>query len=146
MADTMVFPEGTIRVDRAGDFFYGDERVEHPRVLRMLKIGLVQLEPGVYGFRLGPRTVTVEVEDAPWQVEKVLTTDAGPVARLSNETEHAIAAGAVVYRGDVPYLTLPDGEARFQPLAALRLGDWLIERDGAIVLRIGDEDRVVGEL
>lgn len=134
----LVFSSGALRLDRRGRFFYGEQEVSHPRVLRMLRIGLTDLGGGRYGYRLGPRTVEVLVEDAPFHVVG-LREDGGLFAMLTNEAEAPICAERLIYRGDVPYLGLEGGaEACFLPSAALALSSFLgFDEDGGCFLELG---------
>jgi hypothetical protein len=134
----ITFENQPIKLDREGVFWYGEQVVEHPRIARMLRIGLKRLAEGGYGYMMGPRSVSIEVEDAPFQVLSLHAEAAGLRLHLSDESDEILDPQSLLYRGDIPYCTLERGDpARFTRLAALNLGQLLDFLDGQVTLTVG---------
>jgi hypothetical protein len=138
MADFVELRSGQIRIDARGELWYGEQRIEHPRVLHMLRVGLRSLPTGGYGYLMGPHSVRVIVDDAPFLVVALWSTERGAKVRLACGRELEVDPEALSYRGDIPYLCLPAGDrARFAPSPALALGH-LLEGDGdGVVVVLG---------
>lgn len=144
MPSFMIFPSGALRLDRDGCFWHGQQRVEHPRILSMLRAQFQRLEGGGYGYQLGPHRVEVELEDAPFVVESVIVGDQEIRLWLSNDQQQALRPETLEYRGDVPYCRLEnDDPARFLPGAALTLGHQLEQRGDDFVLCLGGQETVI---
>ena len=127
------FDEQRIKLDQHGQFWYGEQLVEHPGIERMLRIGLKRLPNEAYGYIMGPRSVEIIVEDAPFQVLAVHEESEGLGLSLSDESYEYLSGESLFYKGDVPYCMLKRGDkARFTPIGALSLGHFL-EFDGGEV-------------
>jgi hypothetical protein len=138
------FDDHEIKLDEHGVFWYGAQRVEHPRVERMLRIGLRRLPGGGYGYIVGPKSVEVEVEDAPFQVLSVHQEDARLILSLSDESHEMLDPESLYYLGDVPYCTLKRGDkSRFSPLAALALGHFLDFEENKVILELQGQRFVI---
>lgn len=120
------FDEHTIKLDEHGRFWYGPQLVEHPGIERMLRIGLKRLPNDGYGYIMGPRSVEIVVEDAPFQVLGIHEEEDGLGLSLSDESYELLFPETLRYIDDIPYCTLKRGDrARFTPVGALSLGHFL---------------------
>ena len=79
-----------LRVDRDGNWFHDDAEVTHPGILANLRENLRVDERGHY-LQIGPARVPVEVEDAPFVVERVEVQGEGLIATLNDLTREPVA-------------------------------------------------------
>jgi hypothetical protein len=78
---TWVLPR--LRIDREGVWFHDDAEVTHEGIVANLRENLRVDEQGHY-LQIGPARVPVEVEDAPFVVERVERAGDGLVATLND--------------------------------------------------------------
>lgn len=118
--------ESKIRIDREGNFWHEEERVEHPGLARALASWIaIDSETGRYVLRNGLDWCFVTVDDTPLVVRTATVSEYGEVTLgLSDGTEEALDPATlrvdedgVVYC-DVRAGTLP---ARFSRAAAFAL-------------------------
>lgn len=145
MADLAFLKQNeTIRIDAQGEFYYGDLPIEHPRILKMLRLGLCSIGHGKYGYKLGPRAVEIDVEDTPHFVTAVhnennemwISSSRGHLEKFQPET--------LYYRENRPYCELQCGEpAKFIPRAAVSLIHWLEFETTGVYLNLNGHKRKI---
>lgn len=134
------FEDHQIKLDAQGRFWYGPQLVEHPRIERMLRLGLKRLPNNGYGYIMGPRSVEIIVEDAPFQVLGIHEEEEGLGISLSDESYEILRPESLRYKDDIPYCTLERGDpARFTPVGALSLGHFLDFEDEKVFLVVKSE-------
>ena len=137
-----------IRLDRDGRWWHDDELIEHPKIVEAFNTGLVPTDDGRFKLEFGWDWCFVEVEDAAYRVTAVdRAPDGGCLLRLSNRRTEPLAPGTLALEEDgVLSCRVMGGraKARFSRDAQFQLGEWMEERDGQIVLRLGDRAHVVG--
>ncbi|HUP35932.1 MAG TPA: DUF2946 family protein [Candidatus Limnocylindria bacterium] len=79
-----------LRIDRDGVWFHDDAEVTHPGIIANLRENLRVDERGHY-LQIGPARVPVEVEDAPYVVERVEVQGEGLAATLNDLTREPVA-------------------------------------------------------
>jgi hypothetical protein len=79
-----------LRIDRDGNWFHDDAEVTHPGIIANLRDNLRVDERGHY-LQIGPARVPVEVEDAPYVVERVEALGDGLTATLNDLTREPVA-------------------------------------------------------
>jgi hypothetical protein len=79
-----------LRIDRDGLWFHDDAEVTHPGIIANLRENLRVDERGHY-LQVGPARVPVEVEDAPYVVERVEAQGEGLAATLNDLTREPLA-------------------------------------------------------
>lgn len=79
-----------LRIDRDGVWFHEDAEVTHPGIIANLRENLRVDERGHY-LQIGPARVPVEVEDAPYVVERVEAQGEGLAATLNDLTREPVA-------------------------------------------------------
>jgi hypothetical protein len=105
-----------LRIDRDGAWFHDDAEVTHAGILANLRDNLRVDERGHY-LQIGPVRVPVEVEDAPFVVERVEAEGDGLVATLNDLTRERLVLDTLrVDERGIPRCRVKDG--RF----AARLG------------------------
>jgi hypothetical protein len=128
------------RIDRSGDWFDGDGEITHPGIVANLRSNLRRDAEG-YFIKTRVR-IPVEVEDAPFVVERVEVRGERLAAVLNDGAVSTVDPATVrVTADDVPYCAVKEGafEARLSRAAAYQLLA-LVETDpatGAATLRVG---------
>jgi len=79
-----------LRIDRDGVWFHDDAEVTHPGIVANLRDNLRVDERGHY-LQIGPARVPVEVEDAPFVVERVEVVGSGLAATLNDLSREPVA-------------------------------------------------------
>jgi hypothetical protein len=79
-----------LRIDREGVWFHDDAEVTHEGIVANLRENLRVDEQGHY-LEIGPARVPVEVEDAPFVVERVERAGDGLVATLNDLSREPVA-------------------------------------------------------
>jgi hypothetical protein len=79
-----------LRIDRDGVWFHDDAEVTHQGIVANLRESLRVDEQGHY-LQIGPARVPVEVEDAPFVVERVEREGDGLVATLNDLSREEVA-------------------------------------------------------
>ena len=112
-----------LRIDREGLWFHDDAEVTHEGILASLRAGLRVDERGHY-LQIGPARVPVEVEDAPFVVERVEVDGEGLAATLNDLTREPIALDTLrVDERGIPRCRVKGGRfaARLSRAAAYQL-------------------------
>jgi hypothetical protein len=123
--------ESTIRLDRQGRFFHDMEAVTHPGMARAFASWVGRHpDDGRFILNNGWDWTYFEVEDAPFFVDSVEASDAGPVLLLSDGSREPLDPTALRSgEGDALYVRVKGGafEARFRQAAQIGLAPWLEE-------------------
>jgi len=112
-----------LRIDREGVWFHDDAEVTHPGIVANLRETLQVDERGHY-LQIGPARVPVEVEDAPFVVERVEAQGEQLVATLNDLTRAAVALDTLrVDERGIPRCRVKDGrfDARLGRAATYQL-------------------------
>ncbi|HSD30777.1 MAG TPA: hypothetical protein VLB49_02620 [Gemmatimonadales bacterium] len=112
-----------LRIDRDGVWFHDDAEVTHAGIVANLRANL-QVDGRGYHLQIGPVRVPVEVEDAPFVVERVETTGEGLTATLNDLTREPVALDTLrVDERGIPRCRVKDGrfDARLSRAAAYQL-------------------------
>jgi hypothetical protein len=79
-----------LRIDREGAWFHDDAEVTHVGIVANLRENL-QVDEGGHYLQIGPARVPVEVEDAPFVVERVEAEGERLVATLNDQSREPVA-------------------------------------------------------
>ncbi len=79
-----------LRIDRDGAWFHDDAEITHEGILANLRDGL-QVDAQGHFMQVGPVRITVEVEDAPFIVERVEVEGTGLAATLNDMSREPVA-------------------------------------------------------
>ena len=85
---TWVLPR--LRIDRDGVWYHDEAEVTHAGIVASLRDNL-QVDEGGHFLQIGPARVPVEVEDAPFVVERVENEGEGLVATLNDLSREPLA-------------------------------------------------------
>jgi uncharacterized protein len=150
-----------LRLDREGRWWFEGDAVTHPRVKALFHRSLVQVnleretaphsergEGGKWALSVGRYTYPVTVEDTGLFVEGIALGREGAALSLSNGGEAMLDLSTVTYSGTGGLYCEVDGvKARFKHGAYHELlGECLREEEGMAVLRLGGQERILGEL
>lgn len=126
-----------IRIDREGQWYYGDAPIVHPGVRSLFWEHLERTPEGGYRIRMGQEVCEVEVEDVPFVVRQVELDRWPPRALLNDGSWEEFDPRSVRMRDGVPYVPVKGGafEARFSRQASYDLLR-AVEPDGT--LRVGE--------
>lgn len=130
-----------IRLDREFRWWHDDEPIEHPKIIEAFNTGLVPTDDGKFKLHFGWDWCFVEVEDAAYRVLGVDASDDRVSLRLSDRTAEPLAPATLLLEPDgVLACRVKEGraKARFTRDAQFQLGSLLDEREGRVVLRVGD--------
>lgn len=112
-----------LRIDREGAWFHDDAEVTHAGIVANLRETLQVDERGHY-LQIGPARVPVEVEDAPFVVERVEAEGERLVATLNDLSREAVALDTLrVDERGIPRCRVKGGRfaARFARAATYQL-------------------------
>jgi hypothetical protein len=112
-----------LRIDREGVWFHDDAEVTHARIVANLRENLQVDERGHY-LQIGPARVPVEVEDAPFVVERVEAQGEQLVATLNDLSREPVALDTLrVDERGIPRCRVKDGrfDARLGRAATYQL-------------------------
>ena len=112
-----------LRIDRDGTWFHDDAEVTHPGIIANLRDNLRVDERGHY-LQIGPARVPVEVEDAPYVVERVEALGDGLTATLNDLTREPVALDTLrVDERGIPRCRVKEGrfDARLSRAATSQL-------------------------
>jgi hypothetical protein len=129
-----------LRIDRQGAWFHDDAEVTHEGILASLRAGLRVDERGHY-LQIGPARVPVEVQDAPFVVERVEVDGDELIATLNDLTREPVALDSLCVDGrGIPRCRVKGGrfDARLSRAAAYQLLQHVqTPADGPPVLALG---------
>jgi hypothetical protein len=112
-----------LRIDRDGNWFHDETEVTHPGIIANLRDNLQVDERGHY-LQIGPARVPVEVEDAPYVVERVEALGDGLTATLNDLTREPVALDTLrVDERGIPRCRVKEGrfDARLSRAATYQL-------------------------
>ncbi|HSL48925.1 MAG TPA: hypothetical protein VK878_07630 [Candidatus Deferrimicrobiaceae bacterium] len=112
-----------LRIDREGVWFHDDAEVTHAGIVANLRENLQVDERGHY-LQIGPARVPVEVEDAPFVVERVEAQGEQLVATLNDLSREPVALDTLrVDQRGIPRCRVKDGrfDARLGRAATYQL-------------------------
>lgn len=112
-----------LRIDREGVWFHDDAEVTHAGIVANLRENLQVDERGHY-LQIGPARVPVEVEDAPFVVERVEAQGEQLVATLNDLSREPVALDTLrVDERGIPRCRVKDGrfDARLGRAATYQL-------------------------
>lgn len=112
-----------LRIDRDGAWYHDDAEVTHAGILANLRGNLQVDEQGHY-LRIGPVRVPVEVEDAPFVVERVEVDGDRLAATLNDESREPLALDTLrIDERAIPRCRVKGGrfDARLSRAAAYQL-------------------------
>ena len=112
-----------LRIDRDGNWFHDDAEVTHPGIIANLRDNLRVDERGHY-LQIGPARVPVEVEDAPYVVERVEALGDSLTATLNDLTREPVALDTLrVDERGIPRCRVKEGrfDARLSRAATYQL-------------------------
>ncbi|HYB69399.1 MAG TPA: DUF1285 domain-containing protein [Candidatus Bathyarchaeia archaeon] len=112
-----------LRIDRDGTWFHDDAEVTHAGILTNLRGGL-QVDAHGHYLQIGPARVPVEVEDAPFVVDRVELDDDELVATLNDGSREPLAVATLrLDERSIPRCRVKGGrfEARLSRAATYQL-------------------------
>jgi hypothetical protein len=112
-----------LRIDRDGNWFHDDAEVTHPGIIANLRDNLQVDERGHY-LQIGPARVPVEVEDAPFVVERVEVEGNELAATLNDMSREPLALDTLrMDERDIPRCRVKNGrfDARLSRAATYQL-------------------------
>ncbi len=122
-----------LRIDLDGAWYHDDAEVTHAGILANLRSNLQVDEQGHY-LRIGPVRVPVEVEDAPFVVERVEVDGDGLAATLNDESREPLALDTLrIDERAIPRCRVKGGrfDARLSRAAAYQLLQHVEPGEGA---------------
>ncbi len=129
-----------LRMSARGQFFVGDEPVEHPGVARLFRSSLDRLDSGDLIVRVGTQWTYLTVEDQPYRASSARIDGAGTLlAFLDDGREVAIAWSSLVEdeRGLAGLAPTPTGAligVRLSNAAAVAASEGLsVDEDGRLI-------------
>ena len=133
-----------IRFGRDGRWYADDEPIPNPRIAQLFSKSVVRQADGTYRIEIGWDKAPIEVEDTPYVVRSVDSTDAGGfVVELNDESrEPLVLASLSISADNVLYCAVKRGaeRARFLRAAYYQLAPFLHESDGRFVVRVEARD------
>lgn len=122
-----------LRLDRDGNWWHDDVRVEHPRIIEVFNQGLEPAEGGRFILRVGQDWCFVTVEDTAYHVLAVDDIQGVPWLLLSDRTTEPLEPASLELDPEGALrCRVKSGRAaaRFTRGAQFQLGAWLVEAEG----------------
>ena len=135
-----------LRIDREGAWFHDEAEVTHAGIVANLRENLRVDERGHY-LQIGPARVPVEVEDAPFVVERVEAEGERLVATLNDLSREPVALDTLrVDERGIPRCRVKGGRfaARFARAATYQLLQHVDAAAGPALVLGGRRHRVPG--
>lgn len=132
-------------IDKEGRWFQNGAEIIHQEIYRQFCAMLEHSPDGGYQVRMGREICRVEVEDAPFVVQRVMEEDTHGVSILLNDgtTESFDPERFWIGADNVPYCTVKDGvfHARFSRPAYYQMAQHIRpgEKDDDFFLVLGDK-------
>jgi hypothetical protein len=118
-------------IDKDGRWFQNGAEITHPEVYRQFNGMLERDCIGGYRVRMGPEICAVEVEDAPFVVQRVWEDELGAVQMELNDGSHEAFDPKVFWIGDdnVPYsyVKQENFHARFSRPAYYQIARYIVQ-------------------
>ena len=130
-------------IDKDGRWFQNGAEIIHPHIYRQFCAMLEHAPDGGYQVRMGKEICRVEVEDAPFVVQRVEDMDGNEVSILLNDgtTEKLDPEGFWIGAHNAPYCTVKQGgfHARFSRPAYYQIAQHIEqgEKDDEFFLVLG---------
>jgi hypothetical protein len=130
-----------LRIDRHGQWWHDDEKIEHPNIIEAFNRGLRVMEDGKYQLHFGNDWCFVQVEHCGFTVVAVDEAEGDRLSvRLSDRTAEFLELESV--REDeegVLIAKVKEGKAlaRFSRDAQYQFAEHLEETDGKLFIRVG---------
>jgi hypothetical protein len=134
--------ETAIRRDASGRWWNGEDRIDHPNLVRAFDAWLDVAEDGRYCLKNDINWAYVAIEGAPLFVRSVSVDRDPPRLTLSDATEEALDVASLRQGADgALYCDAREGRlsARFDRAAAQALEPLLDEDDEGVFLKIGGD-------
>ena len=134
-------------IDKDGKWFQNNAEIVHPNVYAIFCQALETTPDGGYQVRIGREICRVEVEDAPFVVQRVFEKNDNQLFMQLNDGSEEEFSPDPFYIGkdNVPYTEVKGRtfKARFSRPAYYQLAEHITEREGEYYLNIGDRlDRI----
>ena len=130
-----------LRIDRHGQWWHDDEKIEHPNIIEAFNRGLRVMEDGKYQLHFGNDWCFVQVEHCGFTIVAVDEAEGDRLSvRLSDRTAEFLELESV--REDeegVLIAKVKEGKAlaRFSRDAQYQFAEHLEETDGKLFIRVG---------
>lgn len=141
--------ETNLRMDRHGDFFAGDQRVEHPGVAAGFSRWIERNDAGRYVLRNDLHYVYVQVEGAPLHALNARAEGEGITLCLKGGVDEPLRPETLRQDSEgVVYASGRDGTwpIRLAPRALVALEPWLTEHGEEVVLLLGGRSYPIPEV
>ncbi len=135
-----------IRLNARGNWTHEGLIFENKRIIDLFSRSVGRTEGGTWVLEIGRFTYPIVVEDTGFFVERVDWSDDPPPLLLSDRSEEMLDLDTLTYQsGGRLYCRVKQGDfrARFKRSAYHSIIDHLQERDGEIVIAIGDREKTL---
>ncbi len=136
-----------LRIDRQQRWWHDGERLEHPRVVEAFNRGLEVADDGRYVLRFGPDWAYVEVESCAYTAVAIDESEGQRLSvRLSDRTAEWLDVASLQLDEDGALTVLVKAgraRARFSRDAQYQLGQYLVEENGALFIKLGTHSEAV---
>ncbi|TDA70114.1 MAG: DUF1285 domain-containing protein [Clostridia bacterium] len=134
-----------MRIKADGKWYWGDNEIFRPEILRLFASHLVRRESG-YFIEMNGQTYPVTVDDAPFVADAVWPEGAELQMRLVDTRVLPFPPGEIMLRDGKPYTSLDQpGDIRLSRAAFWQLAPYLQENDGSYEFTYGDKHWSVQE-
>lgn len=134
--------ETQIRRDARGRWFNGEDRIEHPKLIRSFDSWIDRAEDGRFCLSNSINWAYVDVEGPAYFVRDVTASEDGIVLRLSGDLEEALVATSLAQGPEgALWCTVRDGRcpARFDNHAVSKMSDFIGEDADGVYVRVAGE-------
>lgn len=122
--------QSPIRIAADGTWYFNDSEMFRLEAVSFLASRLHRSDGG-YAITLGPQTLPILVEDVPFVIKSVSTTENGWEAVLADGRTVTLPPGEVQLVGDTPYFSLfSEWDSKFSRAAFWHITAFLVEREG----------------
>jgi hypothetical protein len=134
--------ETQIRRDAGGRWYNGEDRIDHPNLVRSFDSWVDRAEDGRFCLRNAINWAYVEIEGAAYFVKDLTVVDDEIILRLSGGADEALDPDTLRQDGEgALWCIVREGRcpARFETHAATKLSQLIDEDDLGVYVEIGDQ-------
>lgn len=132
-------------INKEGKWFQNEKEIIHPEIYKQFNGMLEKMPDSTYRVRMGREVCKVEVEDAPFVVVTVATSEEGLLIELNDGSSEAFNPhGFWIGKDNVPYCLVKKGDfhARFSRPAYYHIAKYISPSDNERFSFVIDGERI----
>lgn len=129
-----------LRIKADGKWYWGENEIIRPEILRLFASHLVYKDPYGYFVEINGQAYPVTVEDVPFVADAIWPEDNGLQMRLVDTRVLPLPPGEITIKGGSPYTTLQyPGDTKLSRAAFWQLSPYLREKSDSYEFTYGNK-------